>query len=150
MYPIRNREQSINTIWQCLLDCSRTFPGLWTLWLFSRSQQSSTRFTDGPNLIQDSSAGSHTKHWWRCSKSISTHTPIVGLNRCLTPPSYSVNYSSILTHKCESLEDDVLRMIEMSMTTYTHYWGLYYCLSYPTYILNCLPLLTHKCEKLEQ
>jgi len=43
---MRDREQSINTISPCLLDCFRAPPRRWKLWLFSRSQQSSSGFTD--------------------------------------------------------------------------------------------------------
>ncbi len=60
--PIRNREQSINTVWLCLLDCSKAPPGLWKLCFFPGSKQSFSDSLDCCTSSRISSSGSHTEH----------------------------------------------------------------------------------------
>jgi hypothetical protein len=71
IYPIRSsREQSINTIWLCLLDWNvpRLVQGFEKLCMFSAYNQSSSGFTrfDWWTWIQDFQCRvSHVERWWR-------------------------------------------------------------------------------------
>jgi hypothetical protein len=70
IYPIRNREQSINTSCLRLLDSSRALKAVHLFRRPSTLPVDSMDCTDQPPIQDFQCRVSHTERWWRCSKCI--------------------------------------------------------------------------------